>query len=76
MITDDEEDTLPRFAPRFYNLAARQPRGSVITPAGQRRLGQLMDELNDLIDFENEARDARESAPDAFWYMMDGRSEE
>lgn len=75
MITDDEEDTLPRFAPRFYNLAVRRL-GYTHAEAGLRRLGQLMDELNDLIDFENEAREARESAPDAFWYMMNGRSEE
>ena len=75
MITDDEEEALPRFAPRFYNLAVRRL-GYTHTEAGLRRLGQLMDELNDLIDLENEARDARESAPDAFWYMLNGRSEE
>jgi hypothetical protein len=50
-------------SPRFRNIAVRRL-GYTQTEAGRRRLGEISDELADLVNME---REAREGPPDYSW---------
>lgn len=57
------DDDPPRLSPRFRNIAVRRL-GYTQTEAGRRKLGEISDELADLVQME---REAREGPPDYSW---------